>query len=509
MCMHCKGVSRRGFLEAMSASAAAVGAGAMANAGTLAGVGVVSGVGAVAGAVGAAPGKAAIPPKSKIRVGRVYLAVPKSGWPKPDLDLAADVRRYEEEFAKLKPLLADIEFVDGGLVTSGAQIAAVKQKFKGVSGILAIHLNCGVTGYLNALLELGVPLVFFAMPYAGHEWHTIASMQRLGKKIEMVPSSSYADLAVAVRPIRAIQRLKEAKILYIRDPGPDPQYVKAIQEKFGTQIVHVPSKDLVAAYQAIPLADATAHAEAWIRGAERVVEPPKEDIVKGARMDLALFKLVGEAGAAAITINCLGMGLIARDMGYPCLGFCRLNDVGLGGVCEADLKSTMTHLLFLNLVGKPGFVTDPVIDLATNTVIHAHCVAATKMDGVAGPAAPYVIRNHLEDHRGCVLQVKMRIGQKITVSRLIGNDVLLYSTGEIVGTPDVDRGCRTKIAAKVGSAQRFLDNWSCGLHRVLFYGDHTADLHRFCRLKGIRLVNEETDDVHQVPGLEWEPRIHA
>jgi len=491
MCVHCKGVSRRGFLEAVSASAAVLGAGA------------------VTGALGASLGTAPSRPKSKIRVGRVYLAVPASGWPKPDLNLAADVRKYEDEFAKLKPQLADVEFVEGGLVTSGQQLAAVKEKFKGVSGILAIHLNCGVTGYVNSLLELGAPLVFFAMPYAGHEWHTIASMQRLGRKIEMFPTSNYADLAAAVRPFRAIQRLKEAKLLYIRDPGPDPQYVKAIREKFGTEIVNVPSQELVAAYRAIPPADAEAHAATWIRGAEKVVEPPKEDIVKGARMDLALFKLVEAAGASTITINCLGMGLIDRDMGYPCLGFCRLNDVGLGGVCEADLKSAMTHLLFLNLVGKPGFVTDPVIDLATNTIIHAHCVSATKMDGVEGPAAPYVIRNHLEDHRGCVLQVKMRIGERITMSRLIGSDVLLYSTGEIVGTPDVDRGCRTKIAVKVGSAQKFLDNWSCGLHRVVFYGDHAADLRRFCRFKGIRLVNEETDDVHRVPGLEWQPQIHA
>ncbi len=491
MCMHCKGVSRRGFLGAVSAGAAAIG------------------TASVTSVLNAADSPAPPREKSKIRVGKVFLAVPRSGWPRPDLDLAGDVKKYEEEFAKLAPQLADIEFVEGGLVTSVQELEAIKQKFTGVSGILAIHLNCGVIGYLNNLLEMGIPLVFFAMPYAGHEWHTIASMHRLGKRIEMFPTSNYSDLVAAVRPFRAIQRLREAKILYIRDPGPDPEYVKAIREQFGTEIVHVPSQELVSAYEAIPLADAQAHAEVWIRGAEKVVEPPKEDIVKGARMDLALFRLVDAAGAAAITINCLGMGLIQRDMGYPCLGFCRLNDVGLAGVCEADLKSTMTHLLFLNLVGKPGFVTDPVIDLATNTVIHAHCVSATKMDGPEGPSAPYVIRNHLEDHRGCVLQVKMRVGEKITMSRLIGSDVLLYSTGEIIDTPDVDRGCRTKIATRVASAQKLLDNWSCGLHRVVFYGDHTADLRRFCRLTGVRLVNEETDDVHQVPGLEWNPVIHA
>ncbi len=134
----------------------------------------------------------------------------------------------------------------------------------------------------------------------------------------------------------------------------------------------------------------------------------------------------------------------------------------------------MTHLIFLNLVGKPGFVTDPVIDLSNNTIIHAHCVAATKMEGVDGPVSTYRIRNHLEDHRGCVLQVKMPLGKKITVARLIGDNIHSLLHRQIaVDCPDVDRGCRTKVTTKVANAKRILENWSCGLHRVVFYGDHT------------------------------------
>ena len=151
MCTHCKGFSRRGFMEVVSAGAA-LGAATMAG-----------GVGAVA-----APAQPAAP-KPKVRVGRIYLAMPSSGWPKPNLDLKADVAHYEQEFARLAPAFADVEFVDAGLATTPAQVAAAKEKFRGVDGILALHLNCGVTGYLTNLMELNVPLVFFAMPYAGHE----------------------------------------------------------------------------------------------------------------------------------------------------------------------------------------------------------------------------------------------------------------------------------------------------------------------------------------------------
>jgi hypothetical protein len=40
----------------------------------------------------------------------------------------------------------------------------------------------------------------------------------------------------------------------------------------------------------------------------------------------------------------------------------------------------------------------------------------------------------------------------------------------------VDRGCRTKITTKVPNARKMLDNWSGGLHRVIFYGDWVEDV---------------------------------
>jgi len=485
-------MTRRGFLGATAAGAASFGAAGR--------FGQLHIPGAVAASVAGS---------SKVRVGKVYMGRPRPGWPMAKVELAAEVKRFEQYFAKLQRELADVEFVNGGLVSTPKQLPAVKGKFKGVDGILVIHLTLGIGGMLHSLLELGIPTMMFTMPYAGHEWHIIASMQRLGKPIDVLPSSDYRDLAVAVRPFRAMRRLREAKILYLRDGGPDPKYVKAIKDKFGTEIKTLHYKDLERAYKAVKEADAKADAERWIREAQKIVEPSRDEIVRSSRMYLAMRNLLEQEKAVAIAINCLGMGLIDRGLAYPCLGFSRLNSMGLGGICEADLKSAMTHLIFTYLVGKPGFISDPVFDYATGTIIHAHCVAATHMDGPAGPAAPYVIRSHLEDNRGASLQVKMRVGQKISMARLIGSDILLFSTGEIIDTPDVNRGCRTKITTKVDNPEKFLENWSCGLHRVIFYGDHTQDIRRFCRFMKIRLLREGIDDLRDVPGLEWSPHVHA
>jgi hypothetical protein len=183
--------------------------------------------------------------------------------------------------------------------------------------------------------------------------------------------------------------------------------------------------------------------------------------------------------------------------------------MGSGGICESDMQSTMTHLIFSSLVGRPGFVTDPCFDYSNNTILHAHCVSATKMLGPNGPSSPYIIRSHLEDNRSAVLQVKLPVGHKVSMAKLVGDDLMLFSTGDAIDSPLVDRGCRTKVAVRVERPERFMEGWSCGLHRVIFYGDHTRDLERFCRFAGVRLHREGSDDPRRMPGLDWPPHVRA
>ena len=446
---------------------------------------------------------------SKVRVGKVYLGREHPGWPTTAVDVPAEMKRYEGKLAKLAPRLADIEFVNAGLVQDDAQLAKAKEQFKDVTGILVMHLTMGIGQQLQSLMELGIPIVLFSLPYTGHEWHTIASWQRQGKLIEVYPTSRFEDVLIAIRPFRALHRLKEARILHVSHVPADAAYCKDIKEKFGTDIKSIGLPELEKAYNAADRSEAMADCRRWMKEARKIIEPTKDDILKGSLMYIAMRNLLAEHDAVLVTMNCLGMNLMGRGMGYPCLGFVRLNNMGLGGVCEADLKSSMTHLIFSYLVGKPGFVTDPVFDLSTSSIIHAHCVAATQMEAPDTRPARYYIRSHLEDNKGASLQVMLPVNRKLTMARLIGTDKLLFATGDAVDSPFVEWGCRTKLTMKVQNIERFLENWSCGLHRVVFYGDHTQDVHRFCRFARVQVLHEGVDDLHKVDGLEWEPRVHA
>jgi L-fucose isomerase-like protein len=167
-----------------------------------------------------------------------------------------------------------------------------------------------------------------------------------------------------------------------------------------------------------------------------------------------------------------------------------LNDAGYYGVCEADLASTMTQILVTSFTGVPGFVSDPVFDASRNEVIHAHCVSATKMKGVAGPASPYIIRNHLETNEGAVLQVLLPAGETITVARFAEPGHMLVSTAEVLGPGDNHRGCRTQIRTRVPDIDKWLHSWTAGLHRVIFYGDHVRTIEMLGRMMAFKVTRE-------------------
>jgi hypothetical protein len=432
--------------------------------------------------------------RSKVKVARIYVGNPTGLWPKPNLDFKKEISFYEAEFAKLKDELSDVDWVVDELVTSPDSIGRLESPLKGADGILVIHLSLGVGAVLDEIFKLNYPTMIFAVPYSGHEWAGFGSLRKqpLGAKVECLLTSDCTQLAAAVRPFRAIHHLKEAKILNLATESFN-EYAEAIKKKFGTQIQRLELQPTLDAYNAVSEADAQQEADRWIKQAVAVVEPSRQDIIKSCRLALAFERLLEQHDATVMTVACYGSMYepLCRKYAFPCIGFTRLNDLGLGGICESDLPCAVTHILFQGLTGRPGFVSDPTVDESDNSIILAHCLGTTRMDGPDKSAEPYKLRTIMERQEGAVPQVKMRIGQKVTQAILVGTDYLPYFTGQIVDVPDIDRGCRTKIKVRVdGDVTKLWQNWSAGLHRQTCYTDITRELQHFCRFEEIKLVNE-------------------
>ncbi len=435
--------------------------------------------------------------RSKVKVARIYMGAKPGLWPTPKLNFTEEIEFYKSEFAKLEGELSDVDFAVDALVTSVDQARQIKEKLQGVDGILMIHLSMGIGGVIEEILSVGKPTAVFAVPYSGHEWVGFGALQRQpqGAKMECFLTSDYSQLAVALRPFRAIHHLREAKILNVTTRS-FQETADAMKAKFGTEMKGVNLETVVRAYNAVDDKDAEAETDRWMKRAQAVVEPPRGDVFKSCKLALAFENMLAEEDATLLTVDCYGTmwDKTIKLPAYPCVGFCRLNDLGWGGICESDLRSAMTHIVLQGLTGKPGFISDPTVDESSNSIILAHCMGSRKMDGPNGPAAPYKLRTVMERQEGVTPQIEMRTGQKVTQAFLVGTDSILYFTGEIIDTPvglEHDRGCRTKITVKVdGDISILWKNWSHGLHRQTVYGDATKELGQFCRYTDIKLIDE-------------------
>ena len=475
------GISRREFI-----GTAAAGAGAMWAAG-----------GSIRGAALAGPESTGskLPP---VKIHVVYVGKNGAAWPKPAFDPKTEVPRFEKRLAEVQRQLGDVQFVGGQLIQSPQEVAQLSPPLKDADGVLLIHLTLGMLPVMQQIVDAGRPTAIFSQPFSGHEWMFVEQWIKAGKRLALLATSDYGELAEAAALLRVPARMAQSRLILVGAPAGTPPACAAdkVKSRLGVEVVPVSVERVIEAHKSVDPALAEQEADRfWIGQARKVVEPTRQEVIKAARMFFAMKNIMEAERAQAITIRCLG-GIPIDVLGYPCLGFSKLLDLGLVGACEADMDSTLTMLMFGYAFGVPGFITDPLFDTSKNAVIHAHCTAPTRMDGPRGERAPFTIRTHTDDDKGAALEVEMRVGQAITCAKLVNLDTLIVSTGKIIEIPDFeDRGCRTQITTEVADAQKMLDNWGGGLvdgwvpqlHRVVFYGDHLRASRRLASLMGLKV----------------------
>jgi L-fucose isomerase-like protein len=415
----------------------------------------------------------------------------EQGWPYLGYD---HEKKRKEVLAKLKASCPNVEFLPAvAFSVADAQKILEEDKSQSIDGYLAYMLG-GWAQAGQTFAHAGKPTIYVGDLYgaSGELLMAIAEANRNPKlKAFGVTSSRFDDVVEAVRCFECLKKLKSSVIL---DVGAAPgELGKAIRKEFGTKVDELSFDQLHEAYEKADRIQAAQLAKKWIDGAQKIGEPTAQEIEKSAAMYLGMRSLMDERCAQAITINCLG-GFYSGKMGaYPCLGHFHLNNSGLVGACEADLQSTITMLLMGYLVGRPGYISDPVVDTATKRIIYLHCVAPSRAFGPAGPANPYEILSHAEDRKGAAVRSLMPVGHVVTTLKFspTTRQVIVHQ-GKTVGNVDDDRSCRTKLAAEViGDVEKLLAQWDqWGWHRVTFYGDYKRTLRQISALLGFQVVEE-------------------
>jgi hypothetical protein len=471
--------------------------------------------------------------RPKVRLVFSHIPPGQPTWPYISYDYEA---RKKELTRKLQQGCPEVEFLPVTVHDADAARRLLgEDKNKSITGYLCYMVGIW-TGAPQVIAEASKPTLFVDDLYSGSGEFlvTYSAARRAGKNVAGVSSTRFSDVLTAARRFAfiedpkaaarfgadcakvlrktfkpmgdesfgpndaapkvdaaaAVKGLKESTILLVGSPM--QPIAPVITRNLGTKVVPIDFKQLAEAYKKADQAKASEYAEKWMREAA-AVEPHADEIHRSAAMYIAMRDLMTQHKAKAITINCLGGFYGGHMAAYPCLGFSQLNNDGFIGACEADMKSTLTMLTMSHLVGRPGYISDPVIDTSKNQIIYAHCVAMTKVDGPNGAANPYQIRSHSEDRKGASMRSLLPLGRMTTTIQMdpARKEILIHQ-GKAVANIDEDRACRTKLAVEVkGDIDKLLSFWDTwGWHRVTFYGDLRPPVQALASALGYKVIEE-------------------
>ncbi len=290
-------------------------------------------------------------------------------------------------------------------------------------------------------------------------------------------------------PDECIRQLSSSKILAVRD-----QTASIADPVMGIPVEYIPFEEVNNAWSGADKEKSARIVRKWQKSAMEVVNVSYETLLTSAAMYLGMKEVLKNHGANAITMNCLGGFYGGYIHAYPCLGFHELCNEGLVGACECDINSTATMLAFSTMTGgRPGFISDPVIDTSKRRIIYAHCVAPNRIFGPKGKTNPFRIMTHSEDRNGASVQSILPVNF-LTTTLEINNErkeVLMHQAVSLDNDPD-DRACRTKLSAEpLGDIEKMFTMWGkWGWHRVTFYGDLKDPVYALADAKGWKVIEE-------------------
>lgn len=450
----------------------------------------------------------------------------------------------DDVFAKLQGALPEVEFVRRDLhgTPDGYQrlLGEIQQFKDSIDGVIlvggAVIRFQGVDGPgQQPLAFTGLPTIYVdnlfklqPMPYKVCREHGKVLFAELDREGIMPPEKSEAmfeDLVGKVRIIEALRRLREAKILFIKSPESDidgvdfkvlpPRYneqiVARIAECFGTEFVFHDVEDLIERFKALSDDEARPIAEMWKAGAVSVQEGIEEEIVKSAKLYLAIDAIREDHGLqpAAIMVNGEYRAIDEGITSTTSLAMTEFQKRGIIGCYQSYTGTTLAQLFAWYMLGRMSFVHDDAVDITNDITLHMHC--GTPINNVWGDEdLSYRLRDYTtgqwheeRGHRDGAVpsEVSFPVGVPVTIWKVfpMTRTITLYTGtsvdgAEVYGETWPDIICRNKLPVKVEDAERIIgrhDVLEYGCHRCATFGDLRRPIKQLATLIGFEV--EEWD----------------
>ena len=114
------------------------------------------------------------------------------------------------------------------------------------------------------------------------------------------------------------------------------------------------------------------------------------------------------------------------------------------------------------------------VDMATNSVIFAHCTAPTSL------LERYELTTHFESGKSLAIRGKFK-QQDVTIAKVFGKDLSEFwvSRGVLTENLAKKQGCRTQIRVTLTEPVNYFLDGALANHHVIVLGDYCRKLQEF------------------------------
>jgi len=436
------------------------------------------------------------------------------------------VMNNQEILERVKDECKDVEFVGAAEpVKADEAISNIKEQKEDLGGLLVFGPPP------DELISVGLPMVAVERPLEGCTtvpFHAYKDSKVVTSylpahcdKDPKVYSLRIEDIAGKIKLIDTISKMKGLRMLVVTDLPTlgyfepmglqietsrdeyEEVYLSNLKETFGTEFIAVPQKEMLhEKMQAVDEGKAREVTQKWIEEALALRGTNEAEVLRSAKLYLAMKELMDENDCGAITTEGFGWPPLGYDAGPSAgLPISQLLTDGIAAASETLTDCLITQQLGLYITGSGGLLGDYNIDPFNNTAIVCHCEGTFKPYGDER-RAPYIIRNlpFVEENTGgaCV-QTNYPIGETVTVAKIgMYKEKLSIFTGDTVSGEEIfpywdDILGRNKVILKT-DAKALLENvdWkSFGNHRTVFFGDYRQEFKDLAKLIGFEVVEKD------------------
>ncbi len=333
----------------------------------------------------------------------------------------------EEIIQRLETECPGVEFVVRDL-TKGVRLSSVLQEAKELSrqGYDGVIVYGWPRDY--ELLRTGLPTINVAVvnDFQNVPYPLFAQYRTVGAFLDpwrfcadpAVSEQMFRDLTEKIKLIRALRRMRSEHILTVTDSKfvnviygdalkyPPPEYnetiLTAIRETFGTRVTKIGTPDVVEDPVIEKLwreesPEAAEIARRWIRSAKEMTHTLESEVVRSAKLYLAMRHLLEKYNATAMAfhIRTLVRNPRPEDQVYPALATSEFQLHNQVVKCQSHLNVVLSEMVLQYAFGRPSMLGDYFVDPYNNVSGVQHCEGPWNPWGDER-RVPFVLTDHRE-----------------------------------------------------------------------------------------------------------------